>query len=89
MVTDHRPIIWLNSKKDPAPKVYRWILWLNEFDFSIEYIKGATQVFADALSRIDQINVINFTETLAWSREEVAQKQQQDLDKDMRHYSQK
>lgn len=51
--TDHRPLIWLNSLKEPNMKLQRWKIRLNEFDFEIEYIKGKSNQVADFLSRIE------------------------------------
>ena len=80
LVTDHKPITWLKTCKDPTPKVYRWILWLNDFDFEVEYAPGETQVFADALSRMGMVNVIRFVEALAWEPDDLAKEQQEDPD---------
>lgn len=49
--TDHKPITWLVTCKNPVPKVYRWLLWISEFDVAIEYLPGKQQFVADALSR--------------------------------------
>lgn len=57
--TDHRPLEWLMSLKDPSSKLVRWRLKLSEFDFNINYKKGTTNNNADALSRLE----INNTET--------------------------
>lgn len=51
--TDHRPLVWLNSLKEPNIKLQRWKIKLNEFDFNIEYIKGKTNHVSDSLSRLD------------------------------------
>lgn len=51
--TDHRPLTYLFSMKNPTPKLMRMRLDLEEFDFEIEYIKGSNNSGADALSRID------------------------------------
>ena len=52
IVTDHRPLVWLNSLKEPNSKLIRWRLKLEEFDYTVEYKKGCQYVVADALSRI-------------------------------------
>lgn len=49
--TDHKPLKWLESLKEPHSKLVRWKLLLSEFDFEIDYIKGKDNVVADALSR--------------------------------------
>lgn len=59
--TDHRPLVWLNSLKEPNVKLQRWKIQLNEYDFVIEYIKGKTNHVADFLSRVDINNVEHHT----------------------------
>ena len=48
--TDHAPLQWLSSQKMEG-LLCRWALSLQEFDFNIEYRKGAANANADALSR--------------------------------------
>lgn len=50
--TDHRPLAWLNSLKDPNSKLTRWRLRLQDYDFEIIYKNGKQNTNADALSRI-------------------------------------
>lgn len=59
--TDHKPLVYLFSMKDPSSKLTRMRLDLEEFNFEIEYIKGRQNVCADALSRIniDNLKEIN------------------------------
>lgn len=52
IVTDHKPLQWLMSLKDPNSKLVRWRLKLEEFDYEIVYKKGKLNSNADALSRI-------------------------------------
>jgi hypothetical protein len=51
--TDHRPLQWLMSKAQPPPKLLRWALILQEYDFVIVYGQGKDNVLADALSRLE------------------------------------
>ena len=51
--SDHKPLTYLFSLKNPSSKLTRMRLDLEEFDFDIEYIKGKDNCGADALSRID------------------------------------
>ncbi|XP_076269006.1 uncharacterized protein LOC143201674 [Rhynchophorus ferrugineus] len=51
IVTDHKPLQWLFSIKEPNSKLVRWRLKLQEFDFTIHYKKGKQNLNADALSR--------------------------------------
>lgn len=53
IVTDHKPLTWLFSLKEPNSKLVRWRLKLEEFDYSIQYKKGIQNSNADALSRIE------------------------------------
>jgi hypothetical protein len=48
--TDHRNLLFL--EKATAPKLIRWWLRLQEFDFVVEHIPGSTNVVADQLSRL-------------------------------------
>lgn len=50
--TDHRPLTWLMSLKDPNSKLMRWRIKLDEYNYEIEYKKGTLNSNADALSRI-------------------------------------
>jgi hypothetical protein len=51
ILTDHRPLVWLHSIKDPSSLLWKWRLKLSEYDFTINYKTGKTNVVADALSR--------------------------------------
>lgn len=55
--TDHRPLAWLYSLKEPNSKLTRWRLRLQEYDFKIIYKNGKQNTNADALSRI-KLNAI-------------------------------
>jgi hypothetical protein len=52
--TDHRNLTFLNS--DTNPKVKRWKLEMQEYDFDIEYLPGEKNVVADAFSRLLPVN---------------------------------
>lgn len=51
IVTDHKPLEWLHSVKDPTSRLIRWRLKLAEYDYKITYKAGKTNCNADALSR--------------------------------------
>ena len=51
--TDHQPLKWLISLKNPSPRLARWVIRLRNFEFDIEYKKGLLNGNADALSRWD------------------------------------
>lgn len=50
-VTDHRPLEWLMSKKEPTGKLERWALKLQEYQMKIGYRSGLSNQNADCLSR--------------------------------------
>jgi len=51
ILTDHQPLQWLFSLKEPASRLVRWRLKLEEFDYQIQYKRGKQNQAADALSR--------------------------------------
>jgi hypothetical protein len=52
VVTDHRPLTWIFSVKDPSSRLLRWRLKLEEYQYEVVYKKGSNNTNADALSRI-------------------------------------
>ncbi|CAH8502093.1 unnamed protein product [Dicrocoelium dendriticum] len=50
--TDHRPLEWIKSAKDPRGKLARWALRLQEYDFTIKHVPGRENQTADFLSRM-------------------------------------
>ena len=64
-MTDHKPLTALFGPKKGTPllaanRLARWALWLNQFDYTIEYRKTADHGNADALSRFSSGDDINF-----------------------------
>ncbi len=53
IITDHKPLQWLFSVKEPTSKLLRWRIRLEEFNYQIIYKKGKLNTNADALSRIE------------------------------------
>lgn len=53
IITDHKPLQWLFSLKEPHSRLVRWRLKLEEYDYEICYKKGKKNTNADALSRIE------------------------------------
>ncbi|XP_045025142.1 uncharacterized protein LOC123469863 [Daphnia magna] len=49
--TDSSSVKWMMGKKELKGKFFRWVLDLQEFDFTIEHVKGVDNQVADALSR--------------------------------------
>ena len=52
VLTDHRPLQWLMTVKEPTGRLARWALLLQEFDIEINYRPGKANQNADCLSRI-------------------------------------
>ncbi|GJY18360.1 reverse transcriptase domain-containing protein [Tanacetum coccineum] len=51
--TDHSALTYLLAKQDAKPRLLRWILLLQEFDVIIRDKKGAKNLAADHLSRLE------------------------------------
>ena len=54
LITDHNPLTALKGLKDVGGRLARWMLFLQQFQFKIEYKPGKTHGDADALSRQPQ-----------------------------------
>ncbi|GJU33593.1 reverse transcriptase domain-containing protein [Tanacetum coccineum] len=59
--TDHSTLKYLFAKKDSKARLLRWVLLLQEFDFNVVDTKGAENLAADHLSRLENPyeNVLN------------------------------
>nr|GEY45150.1 reverse transcriptase domain-containing protein [Tanacetum cinerariifolium] len=53
--TNHSALKYLFSKKDAKARLLRWVLLLQEFDFAIIDTKGAENLAADHLSRLENL----------------------------------
>nr|GEZ18816.1 reverse transcriptase domain-containing protein [Tanacetum cinerariifolium] len=51
--TDHFALKYLFSKKDSKARLFRWVLLLQEFTFKVVDTKGAENLAADHLSRLE------------------------------------
>ena len=50
--TDHQPLKYIRSQKDPRGKIGRWLMELENIDYRVEYCQGKDNKEADYLSRI-------------------------------------
>ena len=51
--TDHSALRYLMVKKDSKPRLIRWVLLLEKFDFEVKDRKGTENQVADHLSRLE------------------------------------
>lgn len=51
LLSDHCPLSYLTRTKKPTPRLVRWRIRLEKYDYEIAFLSGAKNVVADALSR--------------------------------------
>ena len=51
-MSDHKPLTWITSVKDPGSRLIRWRIQLAEYDYEVVYKPGVQNSNANALSRI-------------------------------------
>jgi RNase H-like domain found in reverse transcriptase/Reverse transcriptase (RNA-dependent DNA polymerase) len=56
IISDARPLVWLNSIKDPTGRLARWALELSNMKYTIKYRPGRVNQNADCLSRMLKID---------------------------------
>ena len=54
--TDHHPLTSIATKSKPSVRFGRWLSELADYQFKIEHKKGAENILADALSRLNLPN---------------------------------
>ncbi len=77
MFTDHKALQWLKGKKHPNGKIARWLIKLQEYEYTIEHKAGSLMKHAYALSRAP----VKSIKVLGYSVDEL--KELQELDKDI------
>ena len=56
--TDHKPLTTaLHGQADKSPRQIRQLSYISEFTSDVRHISGKSNVVADALSRVDAVNV--------------------------------
>eukprot|EP00118_Oscarella_pearsei_P024332 m.304090 g.304090 ORF g.304090 m.304090 type:complete len:700 (+) comp40844_c0_seq33:2686-4785(+) len=59
LITDHCPLKWLKTVRDPTGRVARWLLTLGEHSWSIVHKAGKEHGNADGLSRIPAVSGVD------------------------------
>lgn len=49
--TDHRNLVYFRTRQTLSPRLLRWSMFLNQFDFVLSYRRGSENIPADLLSR--------------------------------------
>ena len=75
--TDHKALQWLRNIKQPNGKLARWILKLEQYDYTVVHKPGTMMSHVDALSRAP----VQGIKVSTWSTEEF--QELQDLDEDI------
>jgi hypothetical protein len=60
IITDHSALLWLMKMKQPEGKLARWSLQLQDLTFEIIHKPGKKHQNADALSRMYNLNAIDY-----------------------------
>ena len=55
----HRALKWLINIKEPHGRLARWVIYLQSYNFNIIDRPGIQHINADAMSRIDNIEMAN------------------------------
>ena len=54
--TDHRNLLYINDKA--SPKVLRWKIDIQQFNFDVEHIPGPDNIVADLYSRLSALQIV-------------------------------
>ena len=52
--TDHLPLTWIWTKKNPHPRIERWMMRMALYEFIVKYKPGKENLLADFLSRLNE-----------------------------------
>nr|GEV16896.1 DNA-directed DNA polymerase [Tanacetum cinerariifolium] len=91
LYTDHSALKYLLAKQDAKPRLLQWILLLQEFDVIICGKKGAKNLAADHLSRLenphqDELEKKEITETFPLETLGMSSQQKKKFFKDVKNY---
>ena len=62
LVTDHCPLVYLKTVRNPKGRIARWLLHLSEYDWSIQHREGSSHGNGDGLTRIQCKNDVEQSE---------------------------
>lgn len=79
IITDHLPLVWMKSKKDPTTRLAKWILQHEDYDFTIIHKAGKNNLAADALSR-NPVRPVRSSQRLKDKRDKRLSQNQQNPD---------
>lgn len=80
LFTDHCPLTFLqNQRNDSHGRLGRWSLMLQNYDFTIKYVKGTSNVSADALSRLHGLASVCVTSSQSISEKQLREAQSSDV----------
>ncbi|KZR96334.1 Uncharacterized protein APZ42_009384, partial [Daphnia magna] len=74
IISDHRPLQWLQTFKDETGRLGRWAILLSNMKFSVKYRPGRVHENADFLSRIP----MNLISAIPADNNVMCQEQQKD-----------
>ena len=58
VLSDSNPAMAILKMKKPKPKHYRWLLDLQQLNLEYQHVPGVKNRFADAMTRVDHINLL-------------------------------
>jgi len=60
--SDHAPLKWLKSIKQPSGRLFRWSVKLSQYEFDIRHTSGRTNIQPDCLSRAPVVSLLTIEE---------------------------
>jgi len=67
--TDNAVLTYMTSKVPPSRRMTRFLEKLSRFDYEIKHLPGKSNVVADALSRLERVNLLTSTQLTSYARE--------------------
>ena len=73
LFTDHRPLTFLRTLKNPSPKIARWLVQLEEYEYNIHFKEGKSNANDNAMSRLpmydegEEVNTVQASDIIELS----------------------